>query len=455
VRRARSWVAVLLVSVAAVAVLVILGTREHYPHRLSTTVPDATNVVRGQLIREAGQRVGEIRSVTPVNGGRAVRLELAFEDAAWPLPRGSRFTLRWGGTVSYDNRYIALKRGPAGTPTLPERATLTRAQFRVPVEFDQLLSAFTPKVRRDTRTLLNRGGIAFGSAEPALRRTLSSAPPALAQLNGVIGDLNADTRSLDTLVRATGSVVDAVQRANPGIGALVQDAATTFTATASQVSALQTTLQRTPHTLIAARATLAHADGTLTSAGDLAQKLAPGVSQVRKIAAPLNHVLGTVVDVGPDAEATLRTARRSTPTVNQVLDKATALSPAIASIGTQTVKQVKCIRPYTPDIIAFFTNWGDFLSATDGRDKYIRATVQQFLPSPTNVSTNNSADIAKAWPGLRYAFPRPPGYNAGQTWFLPECGAGPDALNPAKDPESRTYNPLGRAPRLELIGAGR
>jgi hypothetical protein len=50
-----------------------------------------------------------------------------------------------------------------------------------------------------------------------------------------------------------------------------------------------------------------------------------------------------------------------------------------------------------------------------------------------------SATAVKTFPGLRYAFPRPPGYNADQPWFLPECKAGRDALDPTKDPESRPF----------------
>jgi ABC-type transporter Mla subunit MlaD len=445
----RAAIPVLLVAAAAAVAVVLFGGDDR--HHVVVTVPNATNVVAGQYVREAGQIVGQVGSITPVRGGRAVRLRIDVDPAAWPLPRGTRMTLRWGGTVSYDNRYIALERGAAGGAPLAEGAMLAPSSFTVPVEFDQLLTAFTPGVRRDMRTLFRRGGIAFVSARPALRAALVSAPPAITEVNAVVQDLHADTRALDTLVRSTGSVVDAVRTANPGLGRLVTGAAATFDAVATQARGLQDTLQHAPRTLAGARQTLAHADGTLVAAGDLAQRLRPGVTEVRRIAAPLNHVLGTAVQVAPDATATLRTVRRATPTLNPLLDKVTTLLPTIGSVSRGSSAQLKCIRPYTPDIVAFFTNWGDFLSATDGRDKYIRATVQQLLPAPHNASTQTSADIAKAYPGLRYAFPRPPGYNAGQPWFLPQCGAGRDALDPAKDPESRSSGSLMGAPRLQPI----
>jgi ABC-type transporter Mla subunit MlaD len=279
-----------------------------------------------------------------------------------------------------------------------------------------------------------------------LRHALQAAPPALTQAGFVLRDLDANETALDTLMRSTDHVVGAIHGANPGIGQLVSAAATTFAATASQASALQSTLSATAPTLIDARATLAHADHTLRAAGDLASRVAPGVDQVRQLAAPLDSVLRTLVQVGPDAIVTLRTARNATPDLNPLLSKATDLMPKLSSIGNQSVAQLNCIRPYTPDIISFFTNWGDWLSPTDGKDRYGRANAEVLLPAPYNAVTMNSGEASKLFPGLRYGFPRPPGYNAGQPWFLPQCGAGPGALDPTKDPEARSYNALERLP---------
>jgi len=49
---------------------------------------------------------------------------------------------------------------------------------------------------------------------------------------------------------------------------------------------------------------------------------------------------------------------------------------------------------------------------------------------------------------MTYGFPRPPGTDAGQPWFLPQCGAGPDALDPNKDPEARSFNQVFKIPSL-------
>jgi ABC-type transporter Mla subunit MlaD len=429
--------AVLVAAVVAVAVSGN-GSRRHH---LFVTVADATDALAGQEIRAAGRPVGEIASIEPVRRGHALRLDLAIDDAAWPVPSGTRFALRWGGTISYGNRYLALEQGPSAAPPLTDGQTIPAADFTVPVEFDQLIGTFTPEVRSDLKSFLDRGGVTLSAAEPDLRQAIEAAPPALAQAGFVLHDLDADEQALDTLVISTDRVVGAVHAADPGVGRLVSSAATTFDAIGSEAGSLKDTLAAAPPTLIHARATLAHAGRTLGVAGDLLARLAPGVDQVRRLAAPLDGTLARLMSVGPGAVSTLETAHTAAPQLNPLLGKATRLMPELRSVGRQAVTQLQCIRPYTPDIVAFFSNWADWLSYTDGKDRYGLANSETLLPAGHNAETINSGQAAQQFPGLRYGFPRPPGYNAGQPWYLPQCGAGPDALDPSKDPEARTYNP--------------
>ncbi|MCW3014762.1 MAG: mammalian cell entry protein [Solirubrobacterales bacterium] len=434
-RHARLAVPVLLAAI--VAIVFLTASSGAAKHEVFVTVASATNVLAGQEVRAAGQRIGKISSVAPVRGGRAVRLGIQIDDDdLWPLRTDAKVALRWGGTISYNNRYFALTPGRRGA-AIPERGTLAARNVTLPVEFDQLLKTFDGNLRRDARVLLDRGGIAFQLAAPSLRRALTAAPPALQQGHAVITDLVQDTDALDQTVRSTDRVVDAVRTADPGVSALVQGAATTLTATASEAKALKAALSGGAPMLTRTRNTLARADGTLRAAGTLTGRLAPGVRQLRRIAGPLNSLLKTVTVVGPDARKTLATARGATPSLNPLLETATERAPQLTSIGQQATHELNCIRPYTPEIVAFASTWGDFLSATDGKDKYIRANIQVMLPAPYNVTQSTSGEIFKAFPGLRYGFPRPPGAVAGQPWFLPECGAGPEAINPFKDPEAR------------------
>lgn len=427
----------LLIAVVAVGVIALAGGDGGGQHRLHITVADATNAVSGQSIRAGGVKVGQITSIDPVQKGRRVRLGLKLDDSVWPLPKGSRMQLRWGGTANYDDRYIALTLGPRGGPPITEGELLPAASFESPVELDTLLAAFTPQVRSDLRGFVDNAGATLKQARPNLERTLVAAPPALDQARHVMIDLTADDHALDTLLRQADTVVNAVQTADPGIQRLLSGAAQTFDAVAAHQSQLKQTLDAAPATFTRAGATLKRADETLTQAADLTRKLDPGVRELRRIASPLNHVLGTVVRVGPDARNTLATVRRATPKLDPLLTKATTQLPQLASIGKQATTQLKCLRPYTPEIAAFFSNWGDFLSDTDGRDKFIRANVIVPLPSSFNALPYTSGTAKKLFPGLEFGFPRPPGGVAGQPWYQPDCGVSQDQVDPFLDSEAR------------------
>lgn len=429
--------AALAAAVLIGAIVLLSGSRGAGSHKLGVTIREATNVVPGQPVKIAGVPVGKVTAIEPVDGGRAARIRLELEDKGWPVTRDSRMQLRWGGTASFANRYIDLVPGEDGARTLPDGGTFPAARFAVPVEFDSLLRAFDAKTRADVSGFIDNAGPAFAAAKPGLAETLDNAPAALEQGGKALGDLDADNAALDTLVKSTDRVLASVQSAEPGIRELLDGAGTTFDAIADESDTLRRDLDMAPATLRQARGTLGRANPTLVSAQGLVRDIAPGVTELRRIARPLSSVLTTVERVGPDAEATLASVRAAVPDLNPLLRRVRVLSPEIESIGRGSVKALKCIRPYTPDGFAFFTNWGDFLSTTDGKDRLIRAQVQNYGPAFSNASPYNARQMKELFPDIEYGFPRPPGTNAGQPWFLPECGAGPDALDPAKDPEAR------------------
>lgn len=443
----------MLAALVAAATLMAGGRDGSTNHRLYVVVPEAASLSVGQEVREAGQAIGRIDSLHLTRGGHAARIGLVIDDDAWPLRRGTRVGLRLGGTVSFLNRYVAVTRGTSG-PALPDGAEVPADRVSLPVEYDTVLSTFPAETRRDLKAFVNRGGKAFRSARPHLRKTLETAPPALAQASSLLADLSADRRTLRTLLTSTDRVVAAVQQGDPGLARILAGAGTTFDAIADQEQQLRTALDEAPGTLEQVSQTLQRANPTLASVGRLTATLAPGAREARRIVTPLDDTLTGVRSVGPSARATLRAVANGGPAVTGLLRRAEDRSGQVTSIAGQTVEALKCIRPFAPEIAGFATNWGDFLSPVDGRDHFLRANVQFLAPAPVNTLPISSGDVSRLT-GLQMAFPRPPGYSAAQPWFLPECGIGPEALDPTKDPEARSFNPLMRMPMPPRRSAGR
>jgi ABC-type transporter Mla subunit MlaD len=436
-QRRLAAVAALLLGAAALLVVLRGGEEERVAY---VTVPDATGLVDGLHIRSGGTPVGKVADISAVDRGRAARLKLTFDEEVWPLPEGTRLTVRWGGTVNLFNRYVELRLGEkGGEPMVEDGGELPQSAFRVPVEYGDLVNVFDRELRRDLKRLLDRGGLALGDAAPSLNKALGVAPGAVREGSAVLAQLDRAGARLETLVRTTDRVVDAVQRATPGVSELVVTAAQTLDALAADVGSLQGTLRRAPATLRRATRTLANADATLTVAKEVTDRLAPGAKELRKTTAPLNTLLSRLLQVAPSAKATLATAADSAPDVTQLLQRAHGLAPQLVSITGQADIALNCIRPYTPEIVSLGTLWASALSGVDGEGKYIRAIPTVSPAFAGNVMPVSSGDIAKLFPGLEYAFPRPPGTQAGQPWFIPECGAGPDAFDPSKDPEARPF----------------
>ncbi|MCW3016203.1 MAG: hypothetical protein JWO02_3295 [Solirubrobacterales bacterium] len=445
--------AALLAVIAAAAVAVVLIARGGGErHHLSVEVSEATNVVAGQSVRSAGNPVGSVTKLTPLAGGRRARIDIELDGTTWPLTRGTRMALHWGGTANFSNRFIELLPGRADAPAMATDGTFPAGSFSIPVEFDGLLRTFDRPLRRDARAMLDRMGPAVRHAAPALRRTLDRGPAALEQTRLVLRDLDLEKARLAGMIDASSRVLGAVERARPGVRTLLSGAAATFDAMAADTDALEHTLAQAPGVLRRTRGTLARADRTLDLARVVTGRLAPGVTELRRTARPLNGTLEAVSRVGPDVRATLSSVREATPALDPLLTRTRTLSPQLESVGRQTVENAKCIRPYTPSIVGFFSTWADFFSHGDGKDKMIRAQVQNYLPAATNANAYTSGQAAKQFPGLEFGFPRPPGTAAGQPWFLPECGAGRDALDPDKDPEARPYNAIAHLPRGGSIG---
>jgi hypothetical protein len=97
---------------------------------------------------------------------------------------------------------------------------------------------------------------------------------------------------------------------------------------------------------------------------------------------------------------------------------------------------VGCLRPYAPEIAGFLSTWSGYNKNYDAGGHYARTFPLMFNAALIPGTALNSLQITRTYADrLFYAMPRPPGLNAGQPWFQPQCGAGPESMNPSKDPE--------------------
>jgi ABC-type transporter Mla subunit MlaD len=154
----------LTVLVTIVAVTLAYNATNGLPfvprYALHVMIPDASELTHGADVRMGGSLVGVVQSVTPTRtatGRPVAQMNLKLYESINPLPVNSTFTVRLKGAIGLKYLQIApgtTKKGWRNGATVPLGHAGTE------VDFDQVLSMFTPR----TRPAVQRSTIGFGEA---------------------------------------------------------------------------------------------------------------------------------------------------------------------------------------------------------------------------------------------------------------------------------------------------
>ena len=425
--------------VGAVALLVIVGQpfSGTSSHRLRAQFSSAEQLAPGLEVRIAGRKVGSIGDVQLVGGRPQVTLEINESDV-WPLPTGTTAEIRWGSTTSLAYRYLELHPGPTSGSRLPSNALLAQTHTVTPVELDQAYRIFRGRTRGDLGGIVSELGSTLYSNGGALRSGLQSAPGGLDQTSAVLRELGADQSALQTLVEEGNQVTSALAARQNDLGTLVDHAAATFNVFAAHTAAEQASLDQGPQALNAATSTLNRLDTSLTGLQTLVTDVAPGAVELRNLAPTARDALLELAQVAPLATSTLNRGANAAPDINRLLVKGTPWLPRLGSVVGQLAPIFNCLRPYTPELGGMLGTWSGYNKNYDNGGHYARTFPLLFNPLLVPGTPLSSAQtVGLSFGGMHYAMPRPPGLNAGQPWFVPQCGVTADALNPAKDPEAQ------------------
>lgn len=430
----RPWV------VLAVAGLVLftwwaIGTRSS-DHKVRAAFNAAVSIAPGLDVQIDGVDVGKIGKVDYEDGQAIV--EIGVDDDAWPLHRGTTAALRFGTTLGNGTRRVDLEPGPESAPEIPENGIIAAKDTVTPVEFDQVFDTFDPQTRAAFKGTFENGATALKGHAGDLREGLRRAAPAFETTGSLLEDVARDGAALRRLVASGHKAARTLAAKKPVISDLVSVMATTFDTFARNTEGIRESLDEFAPTLRDARTTLARADRSIDGLDAFMADLKPGLAALEPLLETAKPASKDLAKLAPAADDTVRTLRTSSPSITTFLEEGVPFAEKADPVLDKLATQLQCVRPYSPEIAAFFSNWSSWAQGYDDRAHYgrVKAVVgpTAFTSYPP-LKTNEFLTLLGGT--LGYAMPRPPGYNSGDTWFLPECGAGPDALDPSKDPEDR------------------
>jgi ABC-type transporter Mla subunit MlaD len=464
VRRALGWVLdhpwnVLLVGAVVIFALWLIGTRSQ-PHHVRAEFTNAFNLVSGLPVEVDGIQVGMISGVKYDNstpGGGAI-VTVGINDARyWPLHQGTTLASRFGSTIGNGTRYLDLNPGPVSAPVLPENGIIDTQDTLPTVDCDQVFNVFTRRTRAHLQGMLgNLAGGLSGEAAP-LHNGVNSAAPAVVAANGVLSDLESDRVALQGLIINGNRLTSELASRASAISDLVTVAGRTFATIGAHAGGVEQSLQELPGALVEARGTLVRLDSSVGILSRLVRNVRPGAAELSPLAETMRPALAELRGIVPTAVATLKQATAAAPPITQLLKVGVPFMPKVHTVTSQLAPMVACIRPYAPELggaIVAGNSWistyelirpnaspgTTFIGAREGpyvRQHGVRAMPEASASSVHTIPPGISTDAFIKLSGMQYAEPRPPGLSVGQPWFLPQCGAGPNSLNPADDPENQ------------------
>ncbi|WP_040599945.1 MlaD family protein [Patulibacter medicamentivorans] len=440
----------------------VIGTREQ-KHHVKAAFSSAFNITPGLDVQVDGLDVGKVGKVEYQDGRAIVEIGVNDDDY-WPLPQGTTVKTRYGTTIGSGTRRLDLHLGPKGAPAIPDGGIIAAKDTRPAVDVDQVLNTLNDDTRGKVKSLQGNVDSAVSGTERDANRGLAATGRGIRDIDGFLADLGSDSAALRGLVANTDRLTRTLASRAPQVSDLVTVGARTFEAFGSRSREIQQTLDGVPGAMAEARTTLARVDGSVGTLTGLVGDLEPGAKRLKPLARAATPALRQLYDIVPTALSTVRTTTRVAPALNSLLTDGSPFVTKAERILREAKPMIACIRPYTPEAAGAVVGLGGWLQSYQLKDK--QAPIEtQLLDQPMpyrgreengkirlhgiRARINASTATLHAWPpivttelftkiGLKqYAYPRPPGLIRGEPWFQPQCGVGPESLDPSKDPEER------------------
>lgn len=366
-------------------------------------MPSADTSFVGGSVMIDGTRSGEVTAID-VRDGQAV-LTVEIDDEHAPLPGGTVARINWQSTLGA--RLVELVPGDEENPPIKSGALLTDAVERV--ELDDVLAALDEPTRKRLQSLLTQLDGTLEGSEKDVNKTIQGAGPTLEALGAILEAIGDDGPQLKALITDLRSVTNNLASNRDGVSATVAQLQTALDEVASEQESIQESLKALPGTLDTATSTLEDAPGSIESARGVIRDLSPVVTRLPKVAQQLQPVLIQLPGVLDQLQGTL-------VNTSTLLDQTPALLDGVTTVGPQTTSALKeagpmvsFLRPYTPELIGWLSNWVSVFMGHNASGNFGRALV---TVSGSSVTGNPGVQI----PGLQYQSRTEPGEIVGQPW---------------------------------------
>jgi phospholipid/cholesterol/gamma-HCH transport system substrate-binding protein len=363
-----------LVVAAVVAILVLTGSSKH---EYTLVFQSAGQLVKDNDVQVGGRRIGRVADIK-LSDDNLAEVRVQVDEPYAPLHVGTTATIRSGSLSGVANRYISLSPGPNSAPKLDDGATLGLDRTTTSVDLDQLFDTLDPEARKSLQQVIKGSSQQYDGKGAEANEALKYFSPALSTTSRLVNELDRDQQSLQDFIIYTARATTALASRRDDLSSLVGNANTASGAIASESASLDQALTALPRTLRQANTTFVNLRSTLDDLDELvdaskpvAPRLAPFFKQLRPLlrdARPTIKDLRTLIS-RPGAGNDLIDLLRKQPQLTKV---ATPTFQHTIKGLQQSTPVLQFIRPYAPDLIGWFRDFGQSTANYDANGHFAR-----------------------------------------------------------------------------------
>jgi phospholipid/cholesterol/gamma-HCH transport system substrate-binding protein len=357
-----------------VAVLLLTGGNKH---EYTLVFQSAGQLVKDNDVQIGGRRIGRVADIKLSNNNLA-EVKIQVEEPYAPLHQGTTAVIRSGSLSGVANRFISLAPGPNSAPKLEDGTTLGLDKTTTSVDLDQLFDALDPKTRANLQKVIKGSAQQYEGKGAQANEALKYFNPTLSTTSRLVNELDRDQQSLQDFIIYTARATTALAERRGDVSSLVSNANTASGAIASESASLNRALRALPLTLRQANTTFVNLRSTLDDLDELvdaskpvAPKLAPFFRQLRPLVAdarPTIKDLRTLISRPGDGNDLIDLLRKQ-PRLTQVAKPTFAHTVKGLQQGTPVLQ---FIRPYAPDLIGWFRDFGQSTANYDANGHFAR-----------------------------------------------------------------------------------
>ncbi len=357
-----------------VAILLLTGSSKH---EYTLVFQSAGQLVKDNDVQVGGRRIGRVADIK-LSDKNLAEVRVQVDEPYAPLHLGTTATIRSGSLSGVANRYIALAPGPNSAPKLDDGATLGLDRTTTSVDLDQLFNTLDPAARKSLQQVIKGSAEQYDGKGAKANEALKYFNPALSTTSRLVNELDRDQQSLQDFIIYTARATTALASRRDDLSSLVGNANTASAAIASESASLDQALTALPRTLRQANTTFVNLRSTLDDLDELvdvskpvAPRLAPFFAQLRPLlrdAQPTIKDLRTLIS-RPGASNDLTDLLRKQPQLTKVATPTFQHTIAGLQQGTPVLQ---FIRPYAPDLIGWFRDFGQSTANYDANGHFAR-----------------------------------------------------------------------------------